>query len=201
MKNKRITFIGLLGFFIILIGLIIVQNAQVSNENNQRINVNLRENEVEFKNGLVYPDLNIDEIVLINIQDPVLESQVTLERSTNGIWRIWNDERSANQEYAESIGKTLGALPFSSRIGGVLPAEYGKFGLSPNDALLVVTAVMADESYHTFIVGNPVSTDENVEGFYAVVDDHTEVYILPKQPILYLVQYLQVFENTQKLDK
>lgn len=201
MKSKRFTFIGLLGIFTILIALILVQNAQLSNANNRDINVNLRDNEIELKNGLVYPDLNIDEIVLINIQDPVLKSQVTLEQSTQGVWRIWDDTRPANQEYAASIGKTLNALPFSMRIGGIEPSEYKTFGLNPDDALLVVTAVMLDETYHTFIVGNPVSTDDNVEGFYAVVDDHKEVYVMPQEPVLFLVQYLQAFENTQKLDK
>jgi len=86
-------------------------------------------------------------------------------------------------------------------MGGVKPSEYSQFGLSPTDALLVVTAVMLDGSYHTFVVGNPVSTDANTKGFYAVVDDNAEVYILPQPPVFYLVKYLQAFEDTQKLDK
>ena len=67
-------------------------------------------------------------------------------------------------------------------------------------ALIVVSAVMKDESLHTLMVGNPVSTDSTTRGFYTVVDDREEIYIIPPEPILYLVQYLEAFENTQKLD-
>lgn len=200
MKYNRTTIIILLLVFFGLIALIIMQGAQRNQQETSSTNAPLRNNEIELSQGLLFPDLDVDAIVLINIQDPVLKSQVTIEQSTNGVWRVLNGEGQANQEYARSIADTLRQLPYVMRIGGIEPAKYAEYGISQSDALLVVSVIFKDESMHVFVVGNPVSTDSETEGFYAVADEEKDVFILPPQPVLFLVQYLEAYENSQKLD-
>lgn len=201
MKQNRLTLLALLGIFLLLIGLLFMQSAQRETLEPTPTNAILRENEIQLDSGLIFPDLQAEDVAVINILDPVLNSQVTVGRSSEGIWQVVSeDNRPTNQAYANSLAVTLENIPYITRIGVSEDTPYGTFGLNEHDALVVVSAVMKDESLHTFMVGNPVSTDSTTRGFYTVVDDNEEIYIVPPEPILYLVQYLEAFENTQKLD-
>lgn len=201
MKQNRLTLFALLGIFLLLIGLLFMQSAQRETLEPTPTNAILRENEIQLDSGLIFPDLQAEDVAVVNILDPVLNSQVTVGRSSEGIWQVVSeDNRPTNQAYANSLAVTLENIPYITRIGVSEDTPYGTFGLNEHDALVVVSAVMKDESLHTFMVGNPVSTDSTTRGFYTVVDDNEEIYIVPPEPILYLVQYLEAFENTQKLD-
>lgn len=201
MKQNRLTLLVLLGIFVLMIGLLFMQSAQREIIEPTPFNDTLRENEIQLGNGLVFPDLQAEDVSVVNILDPVLDSQVTVGRSSEGIWQVVSeDSRPTNQDYANSLAVTLEKIPYITRIGVSEDTSYDTFGLNEHDALIVVSAIMKDESLHTLMVGNPVSTDNTTRGFYTVVDDKEEIYIIPPEPILYLVQYLEAFENTQKLD-
>lgn len=201
MKQNRTTLLLLVGIFALMIGLLVMQSAQNETTAPTPINEILSENEIQLGNGLLFPDVSAEEIVLINILDPVLDSQVTVARTNNGDWRVVSDDtRQTDQDYANSLAITLENIPYTVRIGSSEDGNFSTYGLNEQDALIVVTAVLENESWYTFLVGNPVSTDNTNRGFYTVVGDSEEIFIVPPEPILYLVQYLEAFENTQKLD-
>lgn len=201
MKQNRTTLLLLVGIFALMIGLLVMQSAQNQTIAPTPINEILSENEIQLGNGLLFPDISAEEIVLINILDPVLDSQVTVARTNNGDWRaVSDDTRQTDQDYANSLAITLENIPYTVRIGSSEDGNFSNYGLNEHDALIVVTAVLENESWYTFLVGNPVSTDNTNRGFYTVVGDSEEIFIVPPEPILYLVQYLEAFEDTQKLD-
>lgn len=201
MKQNRITLLALLGLFGLMVALLLMQSAQRETLESSPTNATLRDNEIQLGNGLLFPNIKAEDIAIINILDPVVDSQVTVAQSPELIWEVVaEDNRSTNQEYANSLAVTLERIPFITRIAVSDAEQYTQYGLNQQDALIVVSAIMRDETLHTFLVGNPVSTDDTTRGFYTVVDDIEAVYIVPPEPILYLVQYLEAFENTQKLD-
>lgn len=202
MKQNRFTLVALMGLFIVMIALLIMQSAQQQPvEVPSTANEILAETAIQLEYGLMFPDLRAQDIALINILDPVLDSQVSVAQSPEGIWQVISQENHpTNQDYANSLAITLEKILFTIRLGVSNRNQYDTFGLNKQDAIIVVSAIMRDETLHTFMVGNPVSTDNTTRGFYTIVDDKEEVYIVPPEPILYLVQYLEAFENTQKLD-
>ncbi len=201
MKQNQFTMLALAGVFIVMVALITMQSAQQNNQITTNANATLINNTVQLEYGLMFPDIEAKDVAVVNILDPVLNSQVSVAQSPEGVWQVVSDEtQPTNQEYANSLAITLERIPYSTKLEISDRNQYETYGLNEQDALIVVSAVMRDESLHTFMVGNPVSTDNTTRGFYTVVDDEEEVYIVPPEPILYLVQYLEAFENTQKLD-
>lgn len=201
MKQNQFTMLALAGVFIVMVALITMQSAQQDNQISTNANATLINNTVQLEYGLMFPDIEAKDVAVVNILDPVLNSQVSVAQSPEGVWQVVSDEtQPTNQEYANSLAITLERIPYSTKLEISDRNQYESFGLNEQDALIVVSAVMRDESLHTFMVGNPVSTDNTTRGFYTVVDDEEAVYIVPPEPILYLVQYLEAFENTQKLD-
>lgn len=201
MKQNQFTLLALGGIFIIMVALITMQSAQQENPIITNANATLINNTVQLEYGLMFPDIEAKDVAVVNILDPVLNSQVSVAQSPEGVWQVISDETlPTNQDYANSLAITLERIPYSTKLEISDRNQYETFGLNEQDALIVVSAVMRDESLHTFMVGNPVSTDTTTRGFYTIVDDEEAVYIVPPEPILYLVQYLEAFESTQKLD-
>ena len=201
MKKNQLTLVALIGVFIVMIVLLTMQSAQRENDIKTFTNATPINNTVQLEYGLMFPDIEAKDVALVNILDPVLNSQVSIAQSPEGIWQVITDEaQPTNQEYANSLAITLEKIPYSTKLDVSSRNQYETFGLNEQDALIVVSAIMRDETLHTFMVGNPVSTDATTRGFYTIVDDREEVYIVPPEPILYLIQYLEAFENTQKLD-
>jgi len=201
MKQNQLTLLALVGIFIVMVALITMQSAQQINEKPTNANATLINNTVQLEYGLMFPDIEAKDIAVVNILDPLLNSQVSVAQSPEGVWQVISDEtQPTNQEYANSLAITLERIPYSTKLEITDRNQYETYGLNEQDALIIVSAVMRDESLHTFMVGNPVSTDNTTNGFYTVVDDEEMVYIVAAEPIMYLVQYLEAFENTQKLD-
>lgn len=200
MKQSRITLFLLLAVFIVLAGLIVMQSAQTETLEISPTHENLINNEVDLESRLLFPNLKAIDVRIINIRDPYLDSEVTLVKSEENVWQVISDSRElANQDSAQSVALTLERIPYVARINaeGDIPDGYG---LNETDGLILVSAVLSNESIETFLVGNPVTTDDETRGFYTLVDGRDDVYIVPPEPIMYLVQHLEAFENTQKLD-
>lgn len=202
MKRKPVTLFAFVGIFIVMIALLTMQaNQQVPIEIQSNINNTLEDNGIQLEYGLVFPNLQAEDVALVNILDPVLDSQVSVAQSLEGVWQVISDNsQPTNQDYASSLALTLAKMPYTARLDISNRNQYETFGLNDHDAILVVSAIMRDEILHTFMVGNPVSTDNTTRGFYTIVDDREEVYIVPSEPISYLIQYLEAYEITQKLD-
>lgn len=201
MKQNQLTLIALITVFISMVALLIMQSAQNNILEIPTTHENLSNNDVDLNSGLLFPDLEASNVIMVNILDPFLDSQVTIVKSDTGIWQVLADNSQlANQEYAESLATTFEKIPYITKI--TLPTEQisDSYGLNDEDGLIVATAILADDQIRTLLVGNAVSTDNQTRGFYTVIDGRDEVYIVPPEPIMYLVQYLEAFENTQKLD-
>jgi len=201
MKQSRITLFLLLALFVGMIVLIVMQSVQNESLENPSTHENLIDNDVNLESMLLFPNLSASDVQTINILDPFLNSEVTIAKSDNNVWQVVaNNNRLANQEYAESLAITLEKIPYIARISADGEISEG-YGLNETDGLILVSAVLADEEVITFLAGNPVTTDDTTRGFYTYVDGRDDIYIVPPEPIMYLVQYLEAFENTQKLDK
>ncbi len=200
MKQSRITFFILIASFIGMVGLLLMQSAQSETLEIPPTHENLIDNDVHLESRLLFPNLVAGDVRVINILDPYLQSEVTIVKSDNNVWQVVSDDdRLTNQDYAESLAITLEKIPYIAQINidNEIPEGYG---LNDTDGLILVSAVLTDETIRTFLVGNPVSTDSETRGFYTLVDGNPSIFIVPPEPIMYMVQYLEAFENTQKLD-
>lgn len=201
MKQSRMTLFILLILFVGMIGLLIMQSAQRETLEIPPTHENLMDNDVNLEVELLFPSLIAEDVRAINILDPFLKSEVTVVRADDESWQVLSeDDRPTNQDYAESLAVTLEKIPYIAQINanGEIPESYG---LNERDGLILVSAVLSDEQIKTFLVGNPVTTNNDTRGFYTLVEGRDTVYVVPPEPVMYLVRYLEAFENTQKLDK
>ncbi len=194
--NNRKSLILLLTVFLGLVVILIVQ--QVTNNSGDSSQFN-NQTALQFNssdNQAIYPDLAVEDIVAIRLEDPILRSFVTLQRDEDDVWVIQGDNRPVEQAYAESIAQTVTLLPYSYVIDGIEPSEYPDYGLSQRDALLFVQIILHDGTGHIVAIGNQTPTRD---GYYALVDDNPQLYIINRDPdpIAYLLVYLEAFENAQ----
>ena len=195
MSNRK-SLIFLLTVFLGLVVILIVQQVTNNSDNSSQFN---NQTALQFNsadNQAIYPDLSVEDIAAIRLEDPILRSRVTLQRNEDDTWSIQGDSRPIDQAYAESIAQTISLLPYSYVIDGIEPSEYPDYGLSQRDALLFVQVILRDGTGHIIAIGNQTSTRD---GYYALVDDNPQLYIIDRDPdpIAYLIVYLEAFENAQ----
>ena len=99
------------------------------------------------------------------------------------LWISPLSDQSINQQAVQDVAFTLSELPVIDVFDGIEPDRYGEFGLSRVDYLMIIQLVLQDGTPHALIVGQRTSDEQ---GYYAIVDDRPQVYVLGRGAIEFL---------------
>lgn len=190
MKNRNSLFI-LGGVFVVLMIITVIQM------NRPRT---ITPSEAAFDDGQIaqlenspnriYIDWTVDDIQAVQLYSPLMSLTLTFSRYENG-WEFPDMPRLPDQEVIESLAKTVSILPFEYQIQGVQPAQYPEFGLTQSESLLFIQIIRLDGNLHVIAVGDLTPTQD---GYYALVDDKEEVFVIQRDAIAFLLYYLREFQ-------
>jgi len=191
MRQQR-TLFGFLAIFIILVAVVLLQNpSNNSTDDSVSNDVATSEtipNELDFVQdlGVVFNSFSADDITAIRFEDPTFGDVITLSKDDDGTWRALEFSNAINQDIANALALTTTNLPYSETISLTDSTELGQYGLSLEGALLFIGIVLENNEQHSLVIGVP-SPDS--ASHYVLVDAEETVYIIPRQPISFLLAY------------
>ena len=135
----------------------------------------------------VFPSLTATDIQAIRLRSPETGDSFTIARTTDGSWATPNGSTTVDATVADNIAKTLEQLPYSR----TLPLNDGDslqiYGFAP-EGVLSIEFVLSDDTSHAIAVGYRTPMDD---GYYALIDDRTDLYLLSRPAIDYLISRLK----------
>jgi len=146
--------------------------------------------QLENSPNRIYIDWTDDDIQAVQLFSPLMDLTLTFSRLEDG-WEFPDIPRLPDQEVIQSLARTISILPFEYQIDGVQPAQYPEFGLTQNESVLFIQIIRNDGNLHIVAVGDLTSTED---GYYALVDDRREVYVIQRNAIAFLLYYLREFQ-------
>jgi len=133
----------------------------------------------------VFVNIGEELIQAIRLRNPSGVETFTLNRALDGTWTVPDSTGTLNVYVAELIARTMVLLPYSNTIQP--ESDLSVYGFVPT-AGLGVEFVLNDGTTHAVVVGfrNPTET-----GYYAVVDNRQEIYILERAAVDFLISVLR----------
>lgn len=132
----------------------------------------------------VYPELSESEIVAVRLRNPNADQSFTMTRDQNGAWIT--PEGLPINENGVLIARTLALLPYSQKITVLPGVDLTEYGFSLNSRLYV-EIILADGNTHGVAIGGLAPTQLT---YYALVDDQSEVYVILRPAVEYLIAQL-----------
>ncbi|GEM_PF-3287089 len=139
----------------------------------------------------VFTSFEAYEVVAVRLDDTKSNVDLILTFNTEG-WQIAGITEPINQEAAANIAATLALIPYVSQFGNVATSDYERFGLTTEGIWMQAQVILGSEEVHVIAIGNRTP---NGDGWYALVDDNAQVYILNKGAVDYLAIYLQEIQS------
>jgi len=141
----------------------------------------------------IFSDVQVEDVFAVNILDPVADLALTITRTEDNLWEVIEVPDLLAQNDADAIAWTMANLPYTNRLDAIAQDEVAQLGLTQEDATLLLSVILRDNTQHVIAVGD---LDPTASGFYALVDDRPELYLLDGQAIAYLVYWLrQAYET------
>jgi hypothetical protein len=133
----------------------------------------------------VFEGWKTSDIVALRLDDTKTTIDLTLTFTSKG-WELEGVEEGVDQDIAAQIVATFALMPYVER----LPADQDltRFSLTEEGIWMQAQAILADGSQHVIAVGGRSSVPA---GWYALVDESPEVFILNKGAVDFLAIYLQ----------
>ncbi len=135
----------------------------------------------------VFPGLAATDIQAFRLRSPENGSSFSLARAADGSWTTVDSSGTVDNAAAETIAQTMEQLPYSR----TLPLNDGDslqvYGFTP-EGVLSIEFVMTDGTTHAVAVGYRTPTDD---GYYGLVDDRADLYLLGRPAIDYLISRLK----------
>ncbi|MEP7290320.1 MAG: hypothetical protein ABI835_01000 [Chloroflexota bacterium] len=178
MRNNRVLIV-LLMVFVVLATVLVTQNSQISDDPPTLARMA----------NVVFRDFTPDDIQAIRLRSPESGETFVISRATDGT-RVWTAPESAGtliSAEAENIARTIVLLPVSDTIALPQGDDLATFGFTP-EGVLSVEIVLSSGVSHAVAVGYRTPTDDN---YYAIVDDSSEMYLIFRPPIDYLISRLK----------
>lgn len=136
----------------------------------------------------IFPDVQLEDVFAINILDPVADLALTLTRTEDDLWTVIEVPNLLAQNDADAVAWTMANLPYINRLAAIEQNQVVELGLTEDDATLLLSVILKDNTQHVIAVGD---LDPTASGFYALVDDRPELYLLDGEAIAYLVYWLR----------
>lgn len=133
----------------------------------------------------VFPDLAVLDIAAIRLRSPETGKTFTLARQVDGSWQAPESTGTLDDSAAAAIARTMVLLPYVNTT--VLGSDLTTYGFQPEGVLSLEIGLVNNQS-HVVAVGYRTPTND---GYYALVDDRPELYILDRAAIDYLIKELR----------
>lgn len=196
MKQNRSLLLLLLAF-IILAGIALVQNQSLSTPRPVATAVPSATSEPSINlDQRIFADLDASAIVAWQVMDPLTQATMTFTRLDENLWESLEVGIEVDQQVANQLTFTAAVLPYLRILPDVGSERYAEYGLTVEDAYLLLSILLEDNSQHAVLIGD-VTPERN--GHYALVDDRTEVYVLDARPVAFLTIYLRQFYDAQHM--
>jgi hypothetical protein len=191
MTNNRTTIYLLIGAFLLLIGVGILQTMR---DMPQAIVPPADSATVDPLQALranpkrIFTDFEHSDIQALSILDPYTGATFSVVSTSNNQWESPEFGQIVTPEIAEQLTFSVAVLPALQTLEQITPAYYPDFGLTEADAYLVISLVLKNGTQHGMVIGD-VTTDSL--GHYTLVDDRETLYVLDARPIAFIVQILR----------
>ena len=139
----------------------------------------------------VFRHLTPDRIQALRIDDPSSDRDLILESNGQGGWRLVGvaDPTAIDPIVAHNIAKTVAFIPYVEILPSGDDVELVNFGLTAETFWLQIQVILTTMETRNIVVGRLVPGEQN--GYYALVDDRPEIYILNRGAVDFLVVYLR----------
>lgn len=142
----------------------------------------------------VFKGWTSDQVQALRLDDPRSPLDLTLTRREDGTWEFVTLAADVDQTVASQLAKTVTYLPYTDIFANVPEDEYADFGLDERGVWLLVQVVLTDDRQHVVAIGRRAPVVGG--GYYALVDELPNVYVLDRGAVDYLGIYLQQFQET-----
>jgi hypothetical protein len=126
------------------------------------------------------------DLIGVRLRDLVGGGILTLGRDSAGLWTM-DGQGSSDPDAASNIVKTVVLLPFQSTIPIESNTNLADFGFTPQ-GILSIEMVQQDGRTHAIAVGGLTAARS---AYYAVVDTLTQIYVLERAAVDYLIVQFQ----------
>lgn len=134
---------------------------------------------------LVYDDLPVLSMLAIRLRIPGQDEGLTLVRDDAGTWTR-ADGAAIDADTASSIARTVALLPYLRTITPESD-DLSAFGFLPR-GIFGIEAVLVDGTTAAIEIGDLARSDD---GYFAVVDDRPDIYLLHRPAVDFLIQQYQ----------
>lgn len=187
-KQQYAGILALLGVFVVLSGLALWQGRVLSTpQPTPTPGADPRDTQT------VFAGWTSGQIIALRLDDPRNALDLSLTRNDEGVWEFVNLPAEVDQTIANQIAKTVTYMPYTDIFGNVSEDAYTEFGLDESGVWLLVQVILADDSQHALAVGRRAAVAGG--GYYALVDELPNVYVLNRGAVDYLGVYLQQFQG------
>lgn len=177
--NDRRTLLLLVGLFVSLAVITLVV---------QRLPQRLEQPDVTPFFQSVYPDLFLQDVQAVNLQNPLSGETFTINRAADGTWTAPGREGTLDQAVAQAIARTIVLLPYTQTLPEPTADQLDDYGLVANSGTLIIGAILTDGTPLGVAVGGLTPTGTS---YFALVDDRPEVYILERAAVDFLIVQLR----------
>ncbi|MGQ9907556.1 MAG: hypothetical protein ACUVS2_01855 [Candidatus Flexifilum sp.] len=171
----RVTLIVLGAIFIVLVALTLLQSGQPP----------ARQRPTPRPLYLVYDDLPVLDMLAIRLRVPDGDAGLTLTRADDGTW-MRPDGGWIDADTATAIARTIALLPYLRTIEPESD-DLSAFGFLPR-GIFSIEVVLVDGSARAIEIGDLARSND---GYFAVVDDRREIYLLQRAAVDFLIQQYQ----------
>ena len=134
-----------------------------------------------------FTDFTFDDIQGIRLRSPESKTSFVLARAADGSWTAPDSTGTLNTTEANNIAKTMVLLPYSHTLTLQVGEDKKTYGFTPQ-GILVIEIVLKSGATHAVEVGYRTPTQES---YYALVDDRSDLYLLDRPPIDYIISRLK----------
>ncbi len=139
----------------------------------------------------VFRHITAETIQALRIDDPNSTRDLILEANGSGGWRLVGvaDPNALDPIVANNIAKTVAFIPYVEVLSISDDVNLVNYGLTSETFWLQIQVILTTMETRNIVVGNLVPGSG--EGYYALVDDRPEVYVLNRGAVEFLAGYLR----------
>ncbi|HVU10055.1 MAG TPA: hypothetical protein VHD90_02205 [Phototrophicaceae bacterium] len=135
----------------------------------------------------LFPDLTLDEIQAVQLNSPETGKTFTISRAADGSWTAPINPGKLSQIASNDIAKTMVLLPFSQTMMLKPGDDKSSYGFTPK-GVLQIEIILTNGVSHAVEIGYRTPTQD---GYYALVDDLPNLYLMERPAIDYLISTLR----------
>ncbi len=178
MTNRR-GLIILTMVFVALAALLAIQNSQHP--------VGVTPTPTIIDQNHLFTDFTVDSIQAVRLRSPETGKTFLISRAANNSWTAPEISGQLDQNEAAILAQTMLLLPFQSTLPLPPKADLPTYGFTP-EGVLSVEILLTNGDTHVVAIGYRTVSNQS---YYALVDNRTELYLVQRPPIDYLISRLK----------